>query len=162
MAYETQATIEEARRFWSELDRPNTMIKAPATAEGIPAIEQLTAEGVNVNITLIFSVDVYEQVMDAYLSGLKRRVQAGQPISHIASVASFFVSRVDTLVDNLLQDKARNADVETQQTLRSLEGKVAVANAKIAYQRFERVFSTGRFLTLQRKGGQKQRPLWAS
>jgi transaldolase len=162
LAYETRPTIEEARHFWHQLDRPNVMIKVPATAEGIPAIEQLTADGVNVNITLIFSVDVYEQVMDAYLSGLERRVGAGRPVDHIASVASFFVSRVDTLVDKLLQDRTGSADVDRQQTLRSLEGKVAVANAKIAYQQFERVFSTDRFLTLQRKGGQKQRPLWAS
>lgn len=162
LADETQATIEEARRFWQRLVRPNIMIKVPATPAGLPAIEQLTADGVNVNITLIFSVDVYEQVMDAYLSGLERRVQEGKEIDHIASVASFFVSRVDTMVDKLLRDKGRNADTETQQTVRSLEGKVAVANAKIAYQYFERVFSSERFLALQQKGAQVQRPLWAS
>jgi transaldolase len=164
IAYETQPTIEEARRFWQQLDRPNIMIKVPATPAGIPAIEQLTADGVNVNITLIFSVDIYEQVMDAYLSGLERRVQEGRPIDHIASVASFFVSRVDTLADKLLEDKARISCrwPETQRTLRSLEGKVAVANAKIAYQHFERVFSSDRFIALQQKGGQVQRPLWAS
>jgi transaldolase len=134
----------------------------PATAAGIPAIEHLTAEGVNVNITLIFSVDVYDQVVDAYLTGLERRTHSGEPIGHIASVASFFVSRVDTLVDTLLQDRASNADTETQQRLRDLEGKVAVANAKIAYQHFERHFSSRRFLALQGKGGQVQRPLWAS
>src|SRR5947209_9259651 len=110
LAHDTQPTIEEAQRFWHRLDRPNIMIKVPATSEGIPAIEQLTADGVNVNITLIFSVDVYEQVMDAYLSGLERRAGAGRSIDHIASVASFFVSRVDTLVDKRLQDRAGNAD----------------------------------------------------
>ena len=162
LAYETQPTIDEARRFWHQLDRPNIMIKVPATPAGIPAIEQLTADGINVNITLIFSVDVYEQVMNAYLSGLERRVKDGLPIDRIASVASFFVSRVDTLVDKLLQDMARNGDAETQQTLRGLEGKVAVANAKIAYQHFEQVFSSDRFIALQEKGGQVQRPLWAS
>lgn len=162
LAGETQPTIDEARRFWHQLDRPNIMIKVPATPAGIPAIEQLTGEGLNVNITLIFSVDVYEQVMNANLGGLERRVQEGLPIDRIASVASFFVSRVDTLVDKLLQDKARSADAETQQTLRGLEGKVAVANARIAYRHFERVFSSDRFSTLERKGGQVQRPLWAS
>src|SRR5947209_10061479 len=116
LAYETQPTIEEAQRFWQQLDRPNIMIKVPATSEGIPAIEQLTANGINVNITLIFSVEVYEQVMDAYLSGLEYRVQTGLPIDHVASVASFFVSRVDTLVDKLLEGKAASADTGTRQT----------------------------------------------
>ncbi|MGI8967511.1 MAG: transaldolase family protein, partial [Chloroflexota bacterium] len=102
LAHDTRASIDEARRFWRELDRPNIMVKIPATSEGIPAIEQLTAEGINVNITLIFAVEMYERVMDAYLTGLERRVRQEQPIDHIASVASFFVSRVDTLVDTRL------------------------------------------------------------
>jgi transaldolase len=129
------------------------LIKVPATPEGIPAIEQLISEGVNVNITLIFAVEVYEQVMEAYLRGLERRVEAGEPVDRIASVASFFVSRVDTLVDKLLQEKGASSD---------LAGKAAVANAKIAYEHFQRVFSTDRFKKLEAKGAQLQRPLWAS
>lgn len=134
LAYETDATIEEAHRFWWKLNPPNVMIKVPATAEGIPAIEQLTAQAINVNITLIFAVDVYTQVMDAYFNGLEHRVHEKQAIDRIASVASFFVSRVDTLVDKLLQEKGRGADEETRHVLTSMAGKAAVANARTAYQ----------------------------
>jgi transaldolase len=162
LAYDTQGTIDEARRFWNGLHRQNVMIKVPATAEGIPAIEELTFEGVNVNITLIFSVERYEQVMQAYLRGLKRRIDVQQPISGIASVASFFVSRVDTLVDEIIDKKLDVADGATRAKLRELKGKAAVANAKIAYERFERVFSGENFLALRVSGAQTQRPLWAS
>lgn len=162
LAYDTQASIDEARRFWRELDRLNIMVKIPATPEGIPAIEQLTAEGINVNITLIFAVEMYERVMDAYLTGLERRVRQGQPIDHIASVASFFVSRVDTLVDKLLEARAEQADEMKRASLKALEGKTAVANAKIAYERFQQVFGSERFLHLANHGGKMQRPLWAS
>jgi transaldolase len=162
LAGDTQATIEEARRFWSALGRPNIMIKVPATAAGLPAIEQLIAEGVNVNITLIFAVEVHERVMDAYLNGLERRVQEHRPIDHLASVASFFVSRVDTLVDQLLDEKAQGSDQETQTALHKLAGKVAIANSTIAYEHFERVFSTARYQALAAEGAQVQRPLWAS
>jgi transaldolase len=162
LAYDTSASIEEARRFWSTLHRPNVMIKVPATVEGIPAIEQLTAEGINVNITLIFAVEVYEQVMDAYLTGLERRIHDKQPIDHIASVASCFVSRVDTLVDELLKQKASDGDEKARGELKSLEGKAAAANAKIAYQWFERVFQSDRFARIAERGGPVQRPLWAS
>jgi len=162
LASDTYGSIEEARRFWSKLNRPNVMIKVPATSAGIPAIEQLTAAGVNVNITLIFAVDVYEQVMEAYLRGLEERVQHGHPIDRIASVASFFVSRVDTLVDKLLEEKANDADEETRQKLQELQGEAANANAKIAYQRFEAMFGSERFKRLARHGAQVQRPLWAS
>ena len=162
LAYDTSASIEEARRFWRELDRPNVMVKIPATKEGIPAIEQLTADGINVNITLIFAVEMYEQVMDAYLTGLERRMKQGQSIDHVASVASFFVSRVDTLVESLLHEQAQGADDARRQALRALGGKIAVANAKIAYERFERVFGAERFAHLAEHGGQIQRPLWAS
>lgn len=161
LADNTEGSVEEARRFWRELNRPNVMVKIPATAEGIPAIEQLTAEGVNVNITLIFAVEMYEKVMDAYLSGLERRLAQNQPIGRIASVASFFVSRVDTLVDKLLEERAQ-ADAAKGQQLSALEGQIAVANAKIAYERFQRVFQADRFKVLQGKGAQTQRPLWAS
>ncbi len=158
LAGDTEGSVEEARRFWRELNRPNVMVKIPATQEGIPAIEQLTAEGVNVNITLIFGLEMYEKVMDAYLSGLERRVGEGRPIDRIASVASFFVSRVDTLVDRLLDERGQGADDANEK----LKGTTAVANAKIAYQQFQRVFESGRFRALQSKGAQLQRPLWAS
>jgi len=170
LAHDTEASIEEARRFWRELNRPNVMVKIPATPEGIPAIEQLTAEGINVNITLIFAVEMYEQVMDAYLSGLERRVKQNRPIEHIASVASFFVSRVDVLVDKLLEEQAQGSHETRHKELKALEGKVAVANAKIAYEHFEQVFGQReagegrceRFRRLAQQGGQPQRPLWAS
>jgi transaldolase len=162
IAADTQATIEEARRFWQHLQRPNVLIKVPATPEGIPAIEQLISEGINVNITLIFAVEVYEQVMDAYLKGLEQRAERNESIEHIASVASFFVSRVDTLVDKLLEEKAKEADESTARELKGLEGKAAIANAKIAYEHFERVFGSERFQRLASRGAQLQRPLWAS
>ncbi len=162
IAGDTQASIEEACRFWIHLHRPNILIKIPATPEGIPAIRHLISEGVNVNITLIFAVEVYEQVMDAFLKGLEQRVQRGQPIDRIASVASFFVSRVDTLVDKLLEEQAKDADEERRKELKALEGKAAVANAKIAYERFQRVFSSDRFEALAEQGAQVQRLLHAS
>jgi transaldolase len=162
LAYDTEGSIDEARRFWRELSRPNIMVKIPATPEGIPAIEQLTAEGVNVNITLIFAVEMYNQVMHAYLSGLERRVTQNQPIDRIASVASFFVSRVDTLVDTLLKEQAQKTDNASRQGVQALEGTIAVANARIAYEHFERVFGSERFTRLKEQGGQLQRPLWAS
>jgi transaldolase len=138
------------------------MIKVPATPEGMPAIEQLTSEGINVNITLIFAVEVYEEVMEAYIRGLERRVENGGSIDRIASVASFFVSRVDTLVDKLLEEKAEGADGATRDQLKQLEGKAAIANAKIAYELFEKVFGSDRFKALAAKGARVQRPLWAS
>lgn len=161
-AHDLQKTLEDAHFFWQRIDRPNIMIKVPATPEGIPAIEQLISEGINVNITLIFAVEVYEQVIEAYLRGLEKRVEQNQPIDHIASVASFFVSRVDTLVDKLLEAKAGDADKSTSEELKSLEGKAAIANAKIAYELFEREFGSDRFKALEAKGAQVQRPLWAS
>jgi transaldolase/glucose-6-phosphate isomerase len=160
-AHDYQKTLDDAHYFWNRIDRPNIMIKVPATAEGIPAVEQLISEGINVNITLIFSVDVYEDVMEAFLKGLERRVEQGQPVDHIASVASFFVSRVDTLTDKLLEGKLGEAGAD-QQEIKSLEGKAAIANAKIAYERFQRVFSSDRFKKLEARGAQVQRPLWAS
>src|SRR5947209_6936983 len=170
LAYDTQASIAEARRLWRELDRPNVMIKIPATREGIPAIEQLTAEGINVNITLIFAIEMYEQVMNAYLRGLERRLDQNRAIDRIASVASFFVSRVDTLVDTLLEEHMQATDEAQRGELKALEGKIAVANATIAYERFQQVFEqpttgdggSGRFRRLAENGGQLQRPLWAS
>src|SRR6266436_9565011 len=152
IARDTRATVEEAKRFWKAVDRPNLFIKIPANPEGIPAIREATAAGISVNITLIFSVRVYEQVMDAYMSGLEDRLARGLPISQIHSVASFFVSRVDTLVDKLVEEKGA----------RDLLSKIAVANAKEAYQVFLKSIGTARWKALESKGATRQRPLWAS
>ena len=152
IARDTNATVAEAKRFWKAVDRPNVLIKIPANPEGIPAIRQATAAGISVNITLIFSVRVYEQVIDAYMSGLEERVANGLPISQIHSVASFFVSRVDSAVDKLLEEKGA----------RDLLGKIAIANAKEAYQRFLESVATPRWKALEAKGATRQRPLWAS
>jgi transaldolase len=139
------------------------MIKIPGTPEGIPAIRQALTEGININITLIFSIDDYRQVAEAYITALEKRNAAGQDISHIASVASFFVSRVDTLVDKLLEDKIKATNDKTeQQKLKSLEGKAAVANARLVYEEFKHIFGTPRFETLRHSGAHVQRPLWAS
>src|SRR6267378_5778107 len=152
IARDTRATVEEAKRFWKAVERPNLFIKIPANPEGIPAIREATAAGISVNITLIFSVRVYEQVIEAYISGLEERVAKGLPISQIHSVASFFVSRVDTLVDKLLEEKGA----------RDLLGKIAIANAKEAYQGFLESVATRRWKALEAKGATRQRPLWAS
>jgi len=139
------------------------MIKIPATPEGIPAVQQALAEGININITLIFSLDDYRKVAEAYLSALEERNAEGKDISQMASVASFFVSRVDTLVDKLLEDKIKaTSDSAEQQKLKSLEGKAAIANARLVYQEFKRIFGTPRFETLKHSGAHVQRPLWAS
>lgn len=129
LADDTLGTIAEARSFWSRLKRPNVMIKVPATAAGVPAIEALLTDGINVNITLIFGIDMYEEVMEAYLRGLEHRVRQGQSVDRIASVASFFVTRVDTLVDPLLDDLMRDADPEQRSVLETLHGRVAITNA---------------------------------
>src|SRR5712692_1628821 len=134
-AADTAGTIKEARRLWKAVDRPNLMVKIPATAQGVPAIEQSIADGLNINVTLIFSLKRYEEVMDAYLRGLIRRLENGQKIDRTASVASFFVSRVDTLTDKLLDDKITSG-AEKKDLLQSLKGKAAIANAKLAYQDF--------------------------
>jgi len=163
LAHNTEGTISEVRRFWKMVNRPNLMIKIPATQEGIPAVRQALTEGINVNITLIFSIEFYRQVTDAFLTALEDRNAEGKDISHIASVASFFVSRVDTLVDKLLEDKIKaTSDSAEQQMLKSLEGKAAIANARLVYQDFKRIFGTPRFETLKHSGAQPQRPLWAS
>jgi transaldolase len=150
LADDTDATIAQAIELWQRLDRPNVMIKVPATEAGIPAIEELTARGINVNITLLFSLARYEQVIDAYVAGLKRRVAAGQPVSTIASVASFFVSRVDSKADAVLPAGSE------------LRGRVAIANARCAYGRYRERFADQRWLVLRDAGARPQRPLWAS
>ena len=162
-AFHTAYTSEEAKRWGKLIGRPNLMVKIPATEEGLPAIEQCVADGVNINITLIFSVDFYERVIEAYIRGLERRLEAGGDIRTSNSVASFFVSRVDTAADPLIEEKIAGAgsDVERER-LRGLLGKVAVANAKVAYRRFRDAFGTARFKKLAGQGARVQRPLWAS
>src|SRR2546426_6422251 len=142
LAHDTEATLAEVRRFWHTIDRPNLMVKIPSTPAGVPAIRQALSEGININITLIFSLENYRQVVEAYLSALEERLAKGQDISRIASVASFFVSRVDVLVDNLLENKMKAVGSSAQQQqLKVLEGKAAIANARLAYQEFKRLFS---------------------
>jgi transaldolase len=163
LAEDTQGTLEDARRLWAAVDRPNVMIKVPGTDAGIPAVEQLLSEGLNVNITLLFSIEGYERVMEAYLRALEKRVEAGQPLERVASVASFFVSRVDTAVDAQLEELAAAAPGEGERNrILSLRGKAAIANAKMAYQRFQEIFGAERFERLRAKGARVQRPLWAS
>ncbi|MBK9711879.1 MAG: transaldolase [Kouleothrix sp.] len=162
LATDTAGTIVEARQLWKIVDRPNLMVKIPGTIEGIPAIEQMIYEGLSINVTLLFAVSMYERVMEAYLKGLERRVAEGQPVDQIHSVASFFVSRVDTMVDKELDAKIRSAPAGEQGQLQELLGKAAVANAKVAYQAFKQVFSGPRWDALAAKGANLQRPLWAS
>ena len=163
LAHDTAGTIEEARRFWKMVDRPNLMIKVPGTAAGAPAVEQLLYEGLNINVTLLFSLQNYERVARAYVSALGRRTAEGQPIDRIASVASFFVSRVDTLVDQQIDERLANLPNPTMRgDLERLRGKAAIANAKLAYQRFLAIFAEDQFTALRGKGAKVQRPLWAS
>lgn len=154
-ARDTKATVEEVRELWTKVNRPNLMVKIPATREGLPAIEQSISEGMNINVTLIFSVERYRDVADAYIKGLERRVKEGKPVDAVRSVASVFVSRIDTLVDDLL---TRN-DPDKYKTLM---GKAAVANTKFIYQAFREIFGLPRFVTLKSKGAAVQRPLWGS
>ena len=163
LANDTQRTIEEARRLWKEVDRENLMVKVPATQEGLPAIRALTAEGINVNITLLFSQEVYEQVVEAYLSGLEDLAAGKGEPSRVASVASFFVSRIDTAVDKLLDEEiAAAGDADEKARPGKLKGKVAIANARLAYQRCKRLFAGERWSKLEERGARRQRLLWAS
>ncbi len=163
LAHDTAATIDEAIRLWKAVARPNLMIKVPATAEGIPAVEQLIGDGINVNVTLLFAQSFYERAAEAYLAGLERAVSAGHDLKRIASVASFFVSRIDTAVDKLLTTKIQaTAEAGEQARLKTLLGKTAIANAKITYQTYGRVFHGPRWQALADRGAQTQRLLWAS
>jgi transaldolase len=162
LANETQRTLEEARRLWAKVDRANVMIKVPATPAGIPAIEQLISEGINVNVTLMFSMEHYVRVAEAYVRGLQARARNGQSLA-VASVASFFVSRVDSLVDKQLEERlARASSAAEKQELESLLGKTAIANSRLVYQKFKEIFGRRAFLDLKEKGARVQRPLWAS
>ena len=163
LALDTKATIVEAERLWKHVDRKNLMVKVPATPEGLPAIQHLIGEGISINVTLLFSQKVYVQVAEAYLAGLEKYLDGGGDPSHVASVASFFVSRIDSAVDKQLDEKiARANDPTEKERLASLKGKVAIANAKLAYQEYKQLFSGPRWDRLQAKGAHPQRLLWAS
>ncbi|HLR55157.1 MAG TPA: transaldolase [Actinomycetales bacterium] len=155
IAHDTDATIQQARELWSTVDRPNLFIKIPATREGLAAITAATAEGISVNVTLIFSLDRYRAVMNAYLTGLEQALEAGRDISQIQSVASFFISRIDTAIDSELEELDSDA-------AREVMGKAAIANGHLAYEAYAEVFGTPRWKTLTESGGNPQRPLWAS
>lgn len=161
LARDAAGTVAEARRLWAIVDRPNLMIKVPGTVEGAEAIRQLIADGINVNVTLLFAVEAHARVIEAYLAGLEQRAAAGLPIDRIASVASFFVSRVDSAIDKQLGQMAA-ADASRANTLLALQGKAAIANAKLAYRLFSASFSGSRWDALASRGARVQRPLWAS
>ena len=163
LANDTQGTISEARRLWKSVGRDNVMIKVPGTVEGLPAIRQLLEEGININITLLFAQSVYEQVAEAFLAALEARAKKGQDISHIASVASFFVSRIDTLIDSQIDAKLKTeTDANRRALLTSLQGKIAIANAKRTYRKYQELVGGPRWKALAAKGAQPQRLLWAS
>ena len=163
LALKTQETIDEGRRLRKAVGRENVMIKVPGTPEGLPAIRQLIGEGININVTLLFAQEVYEQVAEAYLAGLEDLAKRGGNLKKMAGVASFFISRIDTLVDSIIDDKLKAAnDSQQQELLKSLQGKVAIANGKLTYQRYQRIFSGPRWEALASKGAQTQRVLWAS
>src|SRR6202171_6169113 len=163
LATDTQGTLKDAHRLWKAVDRPNLMMKVPATSEGIPAIEQLIGEGINVNVTLLFARDMYERVAFAYIAGLKKLAATGAGISHVASVASFFISRIDSMLDGILKARLKTStDAKESGLLRSLMGKVAIANGKLTYQRYKEIFSGAEWDQLAKLGTQTQRVLWAS
>jgi transaldolase / glucose-6-phosphate isomerase len=163
LALEADKTLEEARRLWKMVNRPNVMIKVPGTKECVPVIRQLLEEGININITLLFAQSAYEKVAEAFIAALEARAAKNQDIAHIASVASFFVSRIDTLADSLMDEKLKSASDAGQKTLlNGLKGKVAIANAKVTYKKYQELFSGPRWNALKAKGAQTQRLLWAS
>ncbi len=161
LAHDTDGTLAEARRFWRALGRPNVMIKVPGTREGLPAIRQLTAEGINVNVTLLFGLSRYRQAAEAYIAGLEERAAAGQPLDTIRSVASFFLSRIDVLVDPMLEQQMRGGGAAAELAA-ALHGQTAVASAKLAYQLFREIFQGEGFRALAASGAHPQRVLWAS
>jgi transaldolase / glucose-6-phosphate isomerase len=162
LALKTQETIEEARRLWKTANRENVMIKVPGTPEGIPAIQQLIGEGININVTLLFAQDVYVQVAEAYIAGLEELTKRGGDLKKMAGVASFFISRIDTLIDSLIDEKLKSADAQQQSLLKSMKGKIAIANGKLTYKHYQQIFSGPRWEALASKGAQTQRVLWAS
>ena len=163
LARKTQETMDEARRLWKAVNRENVMIKVPGTAEGIPAIRQLIGEGININVTLLFAQEVYVQVAEAYVAGVEEFAKRGGDLKKMAGVASFFISRIDTLIDSNLNEKLKaTSDASQQALLKSLPGKVAIANGKLTYQRYQKIFSGPRWEALAKQGAQTQRVLWAS
>jgi transaldolase len=161
LAHDTKGTVKEARRLWAALNRPNVFIKVPATADGLPVIQELISQGINVNVTLIFGLPRYRQVAEAYITGIEARAAQGKPVQHVASVASFFVSRIDALVDPLLEKLAVQGGKQAD-LAKKVHGQVAIASAKMAYQIFKEVFGSFRFRKLAAQGARVQRPLWAS
>jgi transaldolase / glucose-6-phosphate isomerase len=163
LARDTPATIAEARRLWKAVKRPNVMIKVPGTVEGLPAFQQLISEGININVTLLFSQQVYEQVAKAYIAGLEEFSERGGEVRKVASVASFFISRIDSAVDKIVEGRLKvSKDAKEQENLKSIHGKVAIANGKLAYQSYLEIFGSDRWRNLAAKGAQTQRVLWAS
>src|SRR6202163_2953316 len=162
LALERDKTIDEARRLWKTVNRPNVMIKVPGTKECVPAIRQLLEEGININITLLFAQSAYEQVAEAFIAALEARAAKGQDINHIASVASFFVSRIDTLIDSKIDALLKTASGDAKPLLESLHGTIAIANAKLTYKKYLELFGGPRWKALAAKGAQTQRLLWAS
>jgi transaldolase len=163
LANDTAGTLEEARRLWKAVGRPNLMVKVPATKEGLPAIRQLLEEGININITLLFAQSAYEQVAEAYIAALEARAAKGEDVSKIASVASFFVSRIDTLIDGMIEEKLKTeTDAKKKELLSSVEGKVAIANARRTYAKYQELVGAARWKALASKGAHTQRLLWAS
>src|SRR5436305_1497259 len=163
LAHDTQGTIAEARRLWKSVNRDNVMIKVPGTPEGLPAIRQLISEGININVTLLFAQEVYEKVAEAYIAGLEQLSATGGDVSRMASVASFFISRIDTLVDSKLNEKLKaKPDGQQEALLKGILGKVAIANGKLTYQKYLQIFSGPRWEKLAERGAQTQRVLWAS
>ncbi len=162
LAHDTQGSIADARRLWQEIDRDNLMVKIPGTREGVPAIEQLISEGININVTLLFSREACRQVRDAHMSGLETRVAHGAPIDRLAGVASMFVSRVDVLLEKLLRPRIENATDDARASLVALLGKVGIANAKLSYQDWKQAHASTRWQALAAHGARPQRMLWAS
>jgi len=161
LANETDKTVKEAHKLWDAVAAPNLMIKVPGTAAGVPAIRQLIADGLNINVTLLFSLDAYKAVAHAYVEGLEERVKAGKPVDKIASVASFFVSRIDGQIDKKIDERVKAGDADSE-ALKAVRGKVAIANAKLAYAWYEELIASDRWAALAAKGAQVQRLLWAS
>ncbi len=163
LARDTKGTLEEARRLWKAVGRENVMIKIPGTTEGIPAFQQAISEGINVNVTLLFAQQVYVKVAEAYIAGLEKYAAGGGDVSRMASVASFFISRIDSAVDAIIDTRLKaSKDAREQEQLKSVQGKVAIANGKQTYEKYQAIFSTPRWKALAAKGGQTQRVLWAS
>jgi transaldolase/glucose-6-phosphate isomerase len=163
LARDTKGSLEEARRLWKAVGRENIMIKIPGTAEGLPAIQQALSEGININITLLFAQEVYVKVAEAYIAGLEQFAKNGGDVSRMASVASFFISRIDSAVDAIIDAKLKaSKDAREQELLKSIQGKVAIANGKQTYEKYQEIFGTDRWKALAAKGAQTQRVLWAS